>query len=194
MVSDVAEDAEENALWAFVVWAYALDGVEEACLALQDEFNADVVLVLFCVWLSYRGLGSADLQQCLGTMLDVSQEWRRNLVEPIRAARRSMKVNLEAAPIAAADRREAQVIRNRVKRCELDLERLQVGMLYRLVAARDDLGLAGPSAERKAEALGMLRACFSASGIALDQCARTHLSHILDAIFGAQAPRSTTEA
>jgi uncharacterized protein (TIGR02444 family) len=44
------------ALWPFAVHVYALPGVSELCLRLQDEHRLDVGVLLAILWRSCRGV------------------------------------------------------------------------------------------------------------------------------------------
>ena len=64
--------AKDNPLWDFVTTTYKEPGVEKACLALQSRLGADVNMVMFCIWLAYRGAGSANLARYLGAALRIT--------------------------------------------------------------------------------------------------------------------------
>ena len=185
MTSVVDEATKANPLWDFVTWAYKRDGVEKACLALQNRLNADVNIVLFCIWLSFRGAGTTNLAKYLGTALKISRDWQRNLVEPIRSSRQNLKDVLETGALADGDMQAAEALRDRIKQCELDLERLQTLALYALVTTGDDRGVTRAPAEQKDDALNNLTVYFAACGIKLDPLGQTHVMRILSAIFGA---------
>lgn len=185
MTSVVAEAVRANPLWDFVTWAYKREGVEKACLALQSRLNADVNIVLFCIWLSFRGAGTINLAKYLGTALRISRDWQLNLVEPVRTARQNLKDVLETGSFADDDIQVAEALRERIKQCELDLEHLQTLALYALVTTGDDGGTARAPAEQKDDALNNLTVYFAASGIKLDPLGQTHVMRILTSIFGA---------
>jgi uncharacterized protein (TIGR02444 family) len=177
--------AKANPLWEFATWAYKRDGVEKACLALQNRLKADVNIILFCIWLSYRGAGTSNLATYLGTALKISRDWQRNLVEPLRAVRQNFKDVIETTAFADADRQAAEALRERIKQAELDLEHMQTLALYGLVTTGDDRGVTRAPAEQKDDALNNLTVYFAATGIKLDPLAQTHVMRILSAIFGA---------
>ncbi|MGE3332706.1 MAG: TIGR02444 family protein [Rhodospirillaceae bacterium] len=185
MTPVVDEAVKANPLWDFVTWAYKRDGVEKACLALQNRLNADVNIVLFCIWLSFRGAGTTNLATYLGTALKISRDWQRNLIEPMRTTRQNLKHVLETGSFAGVELQAAEALRNRIKQCELDLEHLQTLALYALVTTGDDQGVTRSPAEQKDDAHNNLTVYFAASGIKLDPLAQTHVMRILTAIFGA---------
>jgi uncharacterized protein (TIGR02444 family) len=184
MSPGVNDAVKANPLWDFATWAYKREGVEKACLALQNRLNADVNIILFCIWLSFRGAGTTNLAKYLGTALKISRDWQRNLVEPVRTARQNFKDLLETGFFADADKQAAEALRERIKQCELELEHLQTLALYALVTTGDDRGVARAPAEQKDDALNNLTVYFAASGIKLDPLGQTHVMRILTAIFG----------
>lgn len=185
MTPNIEKVVKANPLWDFVTWAYKREGVEKACLALQNRLNADVNIVLFCIWLSFRGAGTANLAKYLGSALKISRDWQRNLVEPVRLSRQNLKDLLETGLFAEGDKAAADALRERIKQCEVDLEHFQTLALYALVTTGDDQGVSRSPAEQKDDALNNLTVYFAASGIKLDPLGQTHVMRILTSIFGA---------
>jgi uncharacterized protein (TIGR02444 family) len=173
-----------NALWDFTTWAYALPGVEKACLSLQNRLNADVNIVLFCCWLAYRGAGTSNLAKYLAGALKLSREWQRNLIEPLRTGRKNVKDMVDNGAIALTEQSDALAIAERVKQCELDLEQLQNAALYALVIDGSDEGVTRAPAEQKDDARNNLTVYFAAMNIKLDPLGETHVMRILTAVFG----------
>lgn len=174
-----------NPLWEFATWAYAQAGVEKACLALQNRLNVDVNIVLFCMWLAYRGTGSNSLAKYLASALKLSRDWQKNLVEPLRTCLNNLKDLLENSPMAGADRAAATSLHERVKQSELDMEQLQTLALYSLVLEGTDSGITRSPVEQKDDALNNLTVYFAATGVKLDPLAQAHIMRILTALFGA---------
>jgi uncharacterized protein (TIGR02444 family) len=177
--------AKPNPLWAFMTWSYKEPGVEKACLALQNRLHVDVNVVLFCLWLSHRGVGSSHLARYLAAALKLSREWQRTLVEPLRTCRNNLKDLVENSTMVGAERAAAAALRDKVKQCELDMEQLQTLALYALVQDGSDEGLHRPPAEQKDDALNNLTVYFAATGVKLDPLAQTHVMRILTTVFGA---------
>lgn len=116
-----AKPAGRNrALWPFALRLYGQAGVADAFLELQDKHGADVPLLLAALWhgASARGILSAAQSR---EWQRISARWQDDIVAPLRRARRALKP-LEAD--AGAKR-----LRARVKRAELDAERLQLRLL-----------------------------------------------------------------
>lgn len=104
--------------WDFSLAVYSKPGVPDACLELQDKHNADVNVVLFMLWVADRGrrLSGEDV----GTVISLTADWQRDVVRPLRLARRFLK-----APAAEWERHETAALRARIKANELEAERLQ---------------------------------------------------------------------
>ncbi len=102
-----------RSLWDFAVDTYARTGVEAALLELQDAKGADVLLVLYALWLDER----AELlsQNGLATLDAELGPWRARVVEPVRALRKQWR-----------DFPEAANLREALKKLELDAERHQL--------------------------------------------------------------------
>ena len=114
--------ANDSAFWRFSLRFYALPDVAPACLALQDEANVDVNLMLFLLFLaeSGRAITHDDVAR-----LDAGiAPWRSEVVEPLRALRRRLKSGIGDVPAAASEG-----LRNMVKKIELEAERLEQGRL-----------------------------------------------------------------
>ena len=129
--------------WRFSLAIYARPGVAPACLVLQDEHGRDVNVMLFCCWLGASGRGRLD-----GAALDAADRavagWRRDVVEPFRAARRAIKA------VALAD---SDGIYAKAKAVELEAERLLQRQLAER-AASESIGV--PTERRLADALANL--------------------------------------
>jgi uncharacterized protein (TIGR02444 family) len=89
---------EADAFWAWSLARYP--AVESLALRLQDEYGADVNLLLFC---AFRGRLSAAALEAADRAVG---PWRREVVEPLRRARRAARgtplhASLKAAELAA---------------------------------------------------------------------------------------------
>jgi len=109
--------------WRFSLHFYRRPGVSDACIALQDDCDVDVNLLLFLLWLADDGqLLSMDQVRRLD---DEVRDWRNLAIVPIRDVRRRLK---SAKTLVEPGKQEA--FRNKVKAVELEAERLQQEALY----------------------------------------------------------------
>ncbi|MFN2288069.1 MAG: TIGR02444 family protein [Chromatocurvus sp.] len=118
----MAEYMAVPALWEEMLDLYAAPGMSEACVAVQDACDADVLLLLCAALLARRGLQlTPDIAEQL---VAETRDWRREVIVPLRALRRRWREQP-----AAGDLRE------RLKALELDAERSEVDMLQRMLDA-----------------------------------------------------------
>jgi len=124
--------------WNFSLTFYALPGVPEACLTLQDEGGADVNVVLYLLFLADRGrlLDAAAIDR----IESISIAWREAVVAPLRGVRRRLQT-----AVGEFEPSQTAALRTDVKRIELAAERLQQEALERLVPA-STLGI--PASDR----------------------------------------------
>lgn len=107
-------------LWTFATGKYAHCG--EACLALQDGYGVDVTLLLFAAWIG-ETRGVALTAETVAEADGWIAEWRREVVQPLRAVRRRLKTA------------EAEALRQTVKSAELGAERTALSILEARSAA-----------------------------------------------------------
>jgi uncharacterized protein (TIGR02444 family) len=118
------------AFWRFSLAIYARPGVASACLVLQDQYRRDVNLALYCSWLGVSGRGRLDAGSLAAADHAVA-DWRRDVVENFRAARRAIK---------AAALPDSDGVYAKAKAVELEAERLLQRMLVEgAPPARGDL-------------------------------------------------------
>jgi len=120
--------------WDFSNRVYRLPLTRDTLLSLQDSHGLDANLLLFCSWYAHtRGrLDPATIQQALA----ISQPWAEQVVRPLRAARRWMKLNpsvqIYPASTEATMTARQQQLRDQIKALELQAEHLQEDMLESL--------------------------------------------------------------
>ena len=153
-----ARPGRGESFWEFSLAFYALPGVADACLELQERNGADVNVVLFLLHLARarRLLAPADVARIDA----LASPWREAVVAPLRRVRRALKTSVGAFEPAATGR-----LRGEVKRIELAAERLQQETLERLAAAGMPAG----------------------AGTDPAACARAHLAAYGEAIGGLDA-------
>ena len=115
----------KSPFWQFSIKFYAVPGVAEACIELQDQAKVDVNILFFLLWnatqgRTYKKADVAEVERLIGA-------WRDMAVVPIRNVRRALKV-----PPAVMTPEAAEGFRTRIKAVELEAERLQQEALYEL--------------------------------------------------------------
>ncbi len=177
-------DADRPSLWDFSLAVYARTGVADACLALQDRHGADVNLLLFCLWWACHGGGWLTAAE-LDSARAAAGAWQLQVVVPLRAVRRALKVPL------GAPRGPAEKLRQRVKDVELEAERLEQSMLAASFAASP---AAPPAVETAlASAAANLRDYLAGVDLAAGSTDRAAVAAILAGCF-ADAARARIEA
>lgn len=117
-------NAGESAFWLFSLQFYRRPGVAEVCLSLQDNAGCDVNLLFFILFLSiHERRLTADEVRCIEACIG---DWRRRVVQPLRAIRRDLK-----GGILPVDAQAAEALRSAIKRDELAAERVQQETLER---------------------------------------------------------------
>jgi uncharacterized protein (TIGR02444 family) len=108
---------QENPLWKYSLSVYGKSAVEPILLRLQDDFGADINMLLCCCWVAAEGkeLVEEDLQG----LMQVSARWRAECILPLRLMRRFLK-----------SQQQLESMYKQVKTLELDAERWQQELLY----------------------------------------------------------------
>jgi uncharacterized protein (TIGR02444 family) len=107
--------------WDFSLKVYRKPGIANVCLALQEDYGADVNMLLFCGWYgATRGRFNDNVYEnaCV-----FSRGWGEHTVKPLRGVRNRLKqdgchgqfINIEAC----------MQFREKVKAIELQAEKLQ---------------------------------------------------------------------
>ncbi|WP_017937635.1 TIGR02444 family protein [Zestomonas thermotolerans] len=144
-------------LWSFAVHFYQREGIEEACLQLQ-EAGADVCLLLAGAWLGQRGVAFAtERADCLRA---IATPWQAEVISPLRTLRQAWRARAQTDEALGG-------LREQLKALELSAERQ---LLLRLESAaqawpEDEArntqlwlwGLADESGSQAPEALRRLR-------------------------------------
>ena len=115
---------EENPLWQFSVSIYGKPGIESLLLRLQDDFGADVNMLLCAVWLGQQGILIHSSQwQALN---QVVESWRRECVVPLRSVRRFLKLQ-----------HDVESLREQLKMLGLEAECYQQALIYQQLLLMD---------------------------------------------------------
>ena len=112
----------DNPLWQCACRLYAVRGVAETCLALQEEFALDVNLLLWAVWIDTRGvaLGQEDVSSAHALVA----AWHAEGVGPLRGARRAIKA------MKLVERTAIAVLRADIQALELRAEQIELALLF----------------------------------------------------------------
>ena len=121
---------EIESFWDFSVRTYRTDGVPDACLSLQNDYGADVNMLLYCCWIgAYIGQFDGEL---FARASAFSTQWANQVVVPLRSARTWMKhtgCDTEPVPTDAC-----MQLRDEIKSVEFAAEKMQQQVLESLVS------------------------------------------------------------
>ena len=110
-----------EALWHWCLQVYEREGVPALCLQAQDEYGADVCLLLCALWLEQRGATPQPGRRM--ALVACASDWQKRVVKPLRNLRREWKAAAQEDPALARLRQQLQRLEIEAER-EL-LERLQ---------------------------------------------------------------------
>jgi uncharacterized protein (TIGR02444 family) len=157
-----------GAFWHFSLAVYRREGVEEACLGLQDDVGLDVNLLLFCLWAGSRG---QSLEAgALAELMASTGVWQAEVVAPLRRVRRWLKTQ------ATIDDPAAEALRQAIKSRELEAEALE----QRLLESQLCKPVKEPSPEAAA---GNLLGYLTAKSIIVDDPIKHHFIKLLSSSF-----------
>ncbi|UTF58869.1 TIGR02444 family protein [Gilvimarinus sp. DA14] len=111
-----------DSLWNFALTVYNRKGVEQICLQLQDEWQVNIPLLLFYLWLDNTGrcLNNNQARQ----VRELAEHWQKKVITPLRRARRTLKQTPHEGEL-----------RQDIKACELQAERQLIEQLQSLAPA-----------------------------------------------------------
>lgn len=114
---DTGELDYDNEFWRFSLATYAQAEVATECLALQDAYDVDINMLLFCAW-----LGTLDItlkRDDIEAFSNLVAAWRENVVRPLRAVRERVKTLFRD-----------EDFRTNIKGIELKAEQIEQAMLF----------------------------------------------------------------
>lgn len=113
--------------WDFSLRIYALPGVAEECLGLQERHGTNVNLLLFCVFWGAR-FGAKLSAEELAEASALVSVWHAEVTKSLRRARTSIR-RLQAMDATQLIRDRAENLRQDVKKLELAAERMEHALL-----------------------------------------------------------------
>lgn len=110
-----------ESFWDFSVRTYRTPDVPEACLSLQNDYGADVNMILYCAWVA-AAAGPFD-DELFDRASGFSARWADNVVKRLRKARKWMKqTGCETEPVPTDACME---FREKIKDVEFAAEKMQ---------------------------------------------------------------------
>ena len=128
----------DHPFWRYSLSVYSKGGVPAELIALQDTFDIDVNVALFCLWLG-RAAGLQLNDESLMAMSARCTHWNAETVLPMRGVRRYLKSGIAVQSIA----QRAAELRTQIKRLELLAEQIEQAILYDWFVDQRHSGLGG---------------------------------------------------
>lgn len=120
----------ETESWAFALALYARPGVADACLALQNEADVDVMLLLIATFAAVKHRTYLVPDE-IGALDEACRPWREQIVRNLRTIRTELKTGPQPAPNG-----ETEQFRSKVKALELEAEKLENKLLAQSLPLR----------------------------------------------------------
>ena len=111
-------------LWDFSLALYSAPDVESICLRLQDDFQVNVNILLWCCWLEVRGIRLTPMR--LEQACQRIDSWDQTVVAPLRHLRRDIKQHY------LANDPQVEACRQAIKSAELAAEKVELDWLETL--------------------------------------------------------------
>lgn len=86
----------DSDFWQFSIHFYQIEGVEQSCLELQNRFNLNVNLILFCYWLALEKKQTLTIKQWI-QLIDTASGWDE-INHSLRASRNTIKHSVISWP------------------------------------------------------------------------------------------------
>lgn len=104
----------KSEFWDFSLAVYKQPEVSNVCLTLQDDYGANINMMLFSLWLGQSGRGVAAISDWQ-TMTQRTRHWRERVIRPLRSVRRFLR-DEHLAPLSMKDN---------ILKCEFDAEHIE---------------------------------------------------------------------
>lgn len=143
--------------WDFSLEVYDRPEVRKLCLDLQDNYGADVNMLLFACWLGHTGRGTVTVSAWRAMILRLTK-WREKVIKPLRSVRRILKDEHLALP----------AMKEQVFKCEIDAEHIEQLILEKEWGSTRRSVISGSSL-RARDMIENLAAYLQAENIRLEQ-------------------------
>ncbi|MEL6507205.1 MAG: TIGR02444 family protein [Pseudomonadota bacterium] len=118
----------DDHLWAWASMAYGRGAAKTVLIDVQDRFGVHVNIILWCAWCGAAGQALQRVE--ILNAVEIANQWSGHVTAALRDARRGVRAMPERFRAHAADSLYGDIIA-----IELAAERLELGMLAKLVAS-----------------------------------------------------------
>ena len=114
----------ENPFWEFSLKFYGQKGVSEILIWFQENWQADVNILLYFCWAGISNANSFTVAE-IRSLQQAVKRWNAEIVGPLRSLRRTLKTDTRGAPESWV-----QVVRTSIQEAELEAEHLQQLLIF----------------------------------------------------------------
>ena len=82
--------------WSYSSDVYQHPEIEKVCLNMQNQYQADVNILLYCCWTGGKQIQLSEND--IEILIKTSQPWQENILKHLRAARSTLKTSSIAIP------------------------------------------------------------------------------------------------
>lgn len=110
--------------WNFSTEVYQRPETEQACLHLQDQYQADINILLYCCWAGQKQILLSEND--LSLLIKTSMPWQKNILTHLRAARTTLKTSKVIIPDELREQTRSNISEmelNAEHMAQLDLEK-----------------------------------------------------------------------
>lgn len=169
------QELPKSEFWDFSLTVYNRPEISKLCLDLQNNFSADVNMLLFACWLGHTGRGTVTVSAWRAMILRLTK-WREKVIKPLRGVRH-MLMGEHLAPLS---------MKEQVFKSEIDAEHIEQLILEK-EWGNTRRSIISDAPQRAKDMLENLAAYLKAENITLEQklayrCERLvkHISGLLD--------------
>lgn len=161
--------------WQYSCALYGNKPVEVACLDLQNDFQADVNLLLFICWLTHKEYIASD-KKTIKAMIEISTPWQRDVVEPLRQLRQQ---------IGAMQGMDAKNVKTSLLRSEQEAEKYEQFALVGLIESLEKFkNIPSKIVDKQTTANKALLHYIDTLGKTIDKPCEDHINILVEHAFG----------
>lgn len=101
-----SKDLNPEEFWQYSLEIYSHGRVKDICLQLQDDFYADINLLLLLLWLDKLGVTIGTYG--FSSLLQLSNKWQASVLKPLRKERRAQKKTTPSYKLALQNELDAE--------------------------------------------------------------------------------------
>ena len=165
----------DSEFWNFSQRVYALPDVEETCLRLQNNYDADINIALYCLWLAENT--TTLEQEDIDLLIKATEPWQQTILKPLRDARKMMKQQIIAMPNDMLDKTA-----NNISEIEINAEHMSQLALEKTININQDNQTENRSTIECAN-INLHLYLQQLKSISSDSDLTTELSNLLNAVF-----------